>query len=171
MAGRSNTALDDGKRTSVIFDEYKRALAEKVGEARAQEILTPRLHNTLIYPNVSIMGLNIHVRIVKPIAIDLTEVNIYPIRLLGAPEEMNAANIRLLNVTHAAASFVQSDDLESFTRTQVGLGSDLTDWVDISRGLGVEEVEPGREAMRGYATHEMVVRAQYQAWREYMCGA
>jgi hypothetical protein len=117
------------------------------------------------------MGLNIHVRIVKPIAVDLTEVNIFPIRLLGAPEEMNAANIRLLNVTHAAASFVQSDDLESFTRTQAGLTSDLTDWVDISRGLGAEELGTEGEGLRGYATHEMVVRAQYKAWRDYMCGA
>jgi len=40
-------------------------LAEKVGAARAAEILTPRLHNSLIYPNMSIMGLNIHVRVIK----------------------------------------------------------------------------------------------------------
>ena len=136
--------------------------------ARAEEILTPRLHNTLIYPNVSIMGLNIHVRVIKPIATDLTEVNIFPIRLIGAPEAMNAANIRLLNVTHAAASFVQSDDLESFTRTQSGLGSDLTDWVDISRGLGDEEPDRELNATRALATHEMVVRAQYKAWLGYM---
>ena len=38
-----------------------------------------RLHNSLIYPNMSIIGLNIHVRVIKPIAVDRTEVNIYPI--------------------------------------------------------------------------------------------
>ena len=165
----SNTALDDGKRASPAFNRYKEMLASKVGAERAQQILTPRLHNTLIYPNVSIMGLNIHVRIIKPIAVDLTEVNIYPVRLVGAPDEMNYGNIRLLNVTHAAASFVQSDDLESFTRAQIGLQSDMTDWVDISRGLGAEETANG--VASEFATHEMVVRAQYRAWREYMCGA
>src|SRR5262249_41441710 len=108
----SNTSLDDGKRSSPAFDEYKRVLAEKVGAERAREILTPRLHNSLIYPNVSIMGLNIHVRVIKPIAVDRTEVTIYPIRLIGAPDAMNFGNIRLLNVTHSAASFVQTDDLE-----------------------------------------------------------
>ena len=163
----SNTALDDGKRASPAFNRYKEMLAAKVGMERAQEILTPKLHNTLIYPNVSIMGLNIHVRIIKPIAVDLTEVNIYPVRLVGAPDEMNYGNIRLLNVTHAAASFVQSDDLESFTRAQIGLQSDMTDWVDISRGLGVEETANG--VSTEFATHEMVVRAQYEAWRSYMC--
>ena len=51
----SNTALDDGKRSSPAFDDYKRVLEEKVGTERARAILTPRLHNSLIYPNVSIM--------------------------------------------------------------------------------------------------------------------
>jgi phenylpropionate dioxygenase-like ring-hydroxylating dioxygenase large terminal subunit len=165
----SNTALDDGKRASPAFDRYKAVLASKVGAERAQQILTPKLHNTLIYPNVSIMGLNIHVRIIKPLAVDLTEVNIYPVRLVGAPDEMNYGNIRLLNVTHAAGSFVQTDDLESFTRAQIGLQSDMTDWVDISRGLGVEETVDG--VATEFATHEMVVRAQYEAWRSYMCEA
>ena len=106
----SNTTLDDGKRSSPAFDEYKRALIAKVGAERANEILTPRLHNSLIYPNMSIMGLNIHVRVIKPIAVDRTEVNVYPVRLVGAPDAMNFGNIRLLNVTHSAASFVQTDD-------------------------------------------------------------
>jgi benzoate/toluate 1,2-dioxygenase subunit alpha len=164
----SNTTLDDGKRSSQAFDEYKRALAEKVGAERAQQILTPRLHNSLIYPNMSIMGLNIHVRVIKPLAVDRTEVTIYPIRLVGAPAAMNFGNIRLLNVTHSAASFVQTDDLESFVRAQKGLQSHQTDWVDISRGLGAEEADREINATRGLATHEMVVRAQYKAWVGYM---
>jgi len=164
----SNTSLDDGKRSSPAFDEYKKVLAEKVGAARAQEILTPRLHNSLIYPNMSIMGLNIHVRVIKPVAVDRTEVTIYPVRLVGAPAAMNFGNIRLLNVTHSAASFVQTDDLESFVRAQKGLQSHMTDWVDISRGLGAEEADRERNATRGLATHEMVVRAQYKAWLGYM---
>lgn len=164
----SNTALDDGKRASLAWNAYKRALADSVGEARAEEILTPRLHNSLIYPNMSVMGLNIHVRVIRPLAVDLTEVNVYPVRLLGAPDEMNARNIRLLNVTHSAASFVQTDDLEAFVRTQSGLRSQLSDWVDISRGLGAEEPDREYNATRESAMHEMAVRAQYHAWLDYM---
>ena len=102
---------------------------------------------------MSIMGLNIHVRVIKPLAVDRTEVTIYPIRLVGAPAAMNAANLRLLNVTHSAASFVQTDDLESFVRAQKGLRSRLIDWVDISRGLGDEEPDRERNATRALATH------------------
>ena len=57
---------------------------------------------------------------------------------------MNSANIRLLNVTHSATSFVQTDDLESFRRTQVGLQSLQSEWIDLSRGMGEEE-EPERD--------------------------
>ena len=71
-------------------------------------------------------------------------------------------------MTHSAASFVQTDDLESFVRAQKGLRSLGTDWVDISRGLGDEEPDREVNATRGLATHEMVVRAQYKAWLDYM---
>ncbi|MBO0750803.1 MAG: Rieske 2Fe-2S domain-containing protein [Bradyrhizobiaceae bacterium] len=164
----SNTKLDDGARSSAAFDAYRQALAARVGARRAAEILTPRLHNTLIYPNLSVMGLNIHVRVIKPVAVDRTEVMVYPVRLAGAPDAMNFANLRLLNVTHSAASFVQTDDVEAFVRSQRGLQSRGTEWVDISRGLGVEERDDARGVTRGLATHEMAVRAQYQAWVNYM---
>ncbi len=166
----SNTALDEGKRSSAAYDAYVQALSEKVGEERARQILTPKLHNSLIYPNVSIMGLNIHVRVIRPIAVDLTEVTVYPIRLVGAPDSMNSANIRLLNVTHSAASFVQTDDTEAFVRVQRGLASQMSEWVDISRGMGAEEADTVINGTRARATDEMVVRGQYRAWLSYMQG-
>ena len=146
-------------------------VAEKVGQERMEEILVPEFHNSLLYPNCSIMGLNIHVRIIRPISTDLTEVTVYPVRLKGAPDEMNSANIRLLNVTHSATSFVQTDDLESFRRTQVGLQSLQSEWIDLSRGMGEEEPDPHYNATRESAMHEMAIRAQYQAWLHYMCEA
>jgi benzoate/toluate 1,2-dioxygenase subunit alpha len=164
----SNTELNDTDRSSPAFNAYKEALIARVGSQRAAEILTPRLHNTLIYPNVSIMGLNIHVRVIRPIAVDRTEVTVYPIRLVGAPDAMNFGNLRLLNVTHSAASFVQTDDVEAFVRSQRGLQNRGTDWVDISRGLGAEEHDDKNHVSKELAVHEMAVRAQYAAWVNYM---
>jgi hypothetical protein len=114
------------------------------------------------------MGLNIHVRVIKPLAVDRTEINVYPVRLVGAPDAMNFGNLRLLNVTHSAASFVQTDDIEAFVRAQKGLRCAIPEWVDISRGLGAEEPDRELNATRGSAMHEMVVRAQYKAWVGYM---
>ena len=167
----SNTELKENERSSAVYDEYRRTLEAAVGKERSDWILTPRMHNSLLYPNVSFMGLNMHIRVIKPIAVDLTEVNIYPVRLLGAPEAMNERNTRLLNVTHAAASFVQSDDLEAFARAQAGLQSLQTDWVDISRGLGREEAIDPPGALRQMATDELVVRGQFRAWLDYMSEA
>ena len=164
----SNTELKDKDRSSPAWNAYKEALSSKVGKNRMEEILKPEFHNTLIYPNTSIMGLNIHVRVIKPISVNLTEVNVYPVRLKGAPEEMNFGNIRLLNVTHSASSFVQTDDLEAFQRTQKGLQGKKNDWIDISRGLGEERADPHYNATSESAMHEMAVRAQYSAWLNYM---
>lgn len=164
----SNTQLNDKGRTSPAFDAYVKSLSDAVGAERAKEILTPEFHNSLLYPNTSIMGLNIHIRVIRPVAVDLTEVTIYPVRLKGAPDEMNYGNIRLLNVTHSAASFVQTDDLESFRRTQQGLASEKSEWVDISRGLGEEQADNHFNADMESAMHEMAIRAQYKAWLRYM---
>ena len=167
----SNTQLNEKSRSSQAYNAYKDALAAKVGQERMEEILTPEFHNSLLYPNTSIMGLNIHIRVIKPISVDLTEVTVYPVRLKGAPDSMNFGNIRLLNVTHSAASFVQTDDLESFRRTQAGLRSTQSDWIDISRGMGEENADTHYNATSESAMHEMVIRAQYEAWRHYMCEA
>ena len=92
--------------------------------ARASEILTPRLHNSLIYPNMSIMGLE------HPRARHQADrgrphrgERLSDPSGRARPTTMNFGNIRLLNVTHSAASFVQTDDLESFVRAQKGLRS------------------------------------------------
>jgi len=167
----SNTELNEGARSSAAYDAYRQALAAEVGAERAEQILTPRMHNSLLYPNASFMGLNMHIRVIKPLAVDLTEVNVYPIRLVGAPESMNVRNTRLLNVTHAAASFVQSDDLEAFNRCQAGLASRQTEWVDISRGLGREERLDTPGVTRALSTDEMIVRGQFSAWLHYMTAA
>jgi phenylpropionate dioxygenase-like ring-hydroxylating dioxygenase large terminal subunit len=164
----SNTELDEGSRASPAWNEYRQALDAAVGRERAEQILTPRMHNSMLYPNASFMGLNMHIRVIRPLAVDLTEVNVYPIRLVGAPESINVRNTRLLNVTHAAASFVQSDDIEAFARQQAGLASQQSDWVDISRGLGADE--PGEEPGTRCApsTGELLVRAQFRAWLDLM---
>ena len=117
------------------------------------------------------MGLNLHIRVIKPISVDRTEVYVYPVRLKGAPEAFNRSLVRLLNVTHSAAAFVQTDDMEVFARQQRGLESRASDWIDFSRGMGMEEDESNRRATKGSAMHELVHRQQYKAWLGYMCEA
>ena len=166
-----NTALDEKTRSSPVYDEYKAALEARLGAQQAEEVLTPFFHNALIYPNMSFMGLNMHIRVIKPVAVDRTEVNVYPVLLKGAPHAMNQSTIRLLNVTHAAASFVQTDDLEAFARCQSGVVGDSSKWVYFNRGLGEHTEAQNWGGREGKSTQELVLRNQYDGWLEYMGGA
>ena len=122
----------------------------------------------MIYPNLVIQAMNFHIRVIRPVAVNLTEVFIYPIRFKGAPDEMNRQQVRYLNVTHAAASLIQTDDLEIMERCQNGLTDHAAQWVYFNRGLGEDAPDPERGGETGKGTHELMMRNYYDAWLDYM---
>jgi len=71
-------------------------------------------------------------------------------------------------VVNGTASWVLTDDLEVYERIQHGLSSGAVDWVYIGRGYGrdVEENDGGQRGATG--TSEVFIRAQMQAWLNYM---
>ena len=88
-------------------------------------------------------------------------------RLKGAPESISDDLVRFVNITHAAASFIQSDDMEAFERCQEGLRTQGTDWVLVARGLGAE-IDEGDGVFFGPRSSEVGQRAQHEAWRDLM---
>jgi phenylpropionate dioxygenase-like ring-hydroxylating dioxygenase large terminal subunit len=150
-----------------IYKAYVASLEARHGKERAREILVPKRHNTAFYPNMSLQALNQHVRVIIPRAVDLTEVNVYPIRLKGAPDEMNRSFVRHLSLTHSAASLIQTDDLECFRRCQDGLKTQSSDWVWFARGTESDQTdERGDTINKG--TVEVQQRAMFRAWRDLM---
>lgn len=150
-----------------LFREYMAALEERHGASKAMEVLQPTRHNTAYFPNFSLQALNMHVRVIQPISVDRTEVRVYPIRLKGAPAEMNNGFVRHLNITHSAASLIQTDDLECFRRCQDGGRAQNSEWVWFARGAETDQFLPnGDVTNRG--TVETPQRAMYRAWRSYM---
>jgi benzoate/toluate 1,2-dioxygenase alpha subunit len=149
------------------FKAYFTALEQRHGAERAVEILWPKRHNTAFYPNMTLQALNQHVRVIVPVSVDRTEVHVYPIRFKGAPDEMNDDFVRHLNLTHSAASLIQTDDLECFRRCQNGLAAQSSDWVWFARGVETDkEDEQGDYVNNG--TVEIQQRAQYAAWLRLM---
>ena len=73
-----------------------------------------------------------------------------------------------MNVTHAAASLIQTDDLEAFGRLQRGLPADGSEWVFLGRGLGAEQPLEDDFGYRSEGTHELPLRNQYREWLSYM---
>ncbi len=159
--------------TSQWYLDYVALLEEKHGKERTRQILTSKRHNTIFYPNLVIQDLNMHIRLIRPIRVDLTEITIFPIKLKGAPEEMFAESIQMLNTTNSAASMTQADDVEAFMRAHAGLHNRSPNpWALIARGKGREAPDPAYD--RGYKTFgssELLLRKQYQSWLRWMSEA
>jgi benzoate/toluate 1,2-dioxygenase subunit alpha len=150
-----------------VFKAYVASLEARHGAERTRQILQPKRHNTAFYPNMTLQALNQHIRVIVPVAVDRTEVHVYPVMLKGAPDEMNRGFVRHLNMTHSAASLIQTDDLECFRRLQAGLNAQGSKWVWFARGVETDkEDERGDYVNNG--TVEVQQRAQYAAWLRLM---
>lgn len=157
------------EQTGAVFLRYRAILVAKHGEARTKEILRAKRHNLSVYPTMDIIVLQNAVRVIRPLAVDRTEVRVYPMRLKGAPPEIFQDHVRYLNQTHSASSFIQSDDVESFRRCQEGLLAEGPEWSVVARGTGGETKD--QEGVRfGERSSEIGQRNQHAAWLRYMTG-
>jgi benzoate/toluate 1,2-dioxygenase subunit alpha len=148
---------------------YVAALAERHGEQRARELAERDVH-VIVYPNLLLHVRLCHYRVVKPIAVDRTEVHAYPCRLLGAPDAVNEKLIQYSARHVSAGGEVQVDDLEAFARVQTGLRVQALEWVLFKLKSGQEyENEHGERVNEGIS--EMLHRGQYTQWRRLMAAA
>lgn len=165
-----NQPIAESERKDPVFLKYRELLVSRLGAEAAARVMQPKRHNTAFFPNMTMQALNQHVRVIRPLSVDRTEVYVYPLLLKGAPAEMNQDIIQHLNLTHSAASLIQTDDLECFRRCQEGLAAENTEWVLFSRGLASDaEDHCGDYLNKG--TVELPQRAQYAAWARYMSNA
>ena len=157
----------DKKREDPAYLSYVENLRSNHTPERLAEVLAPRRHNTAFYPNMSLQALNQHVRVICPIAVDRTEILVWPVLFQGAPAEMNQDIIRGLNVTHSAASLIQTDDLENFHRCQMGSGAENSEWVWFARGVDTDQIDNNGDVINT-GTGELPQRAQFKAWARLM---
>jgi phenylpropionate dioxygenase-like ring-hydroxylating dioxygenase large terminal subunit len=157
------------ERGGEIFERYKSALLRTNSEEQVEKILKNELfHNAVFYPNMNLQLRALYIRVVRPVAVDFSEVNVYPIRLKGAPDEMFRDQIRFLNLTHSASSLIQTDDVEMFRRVEVGLRNSEPEWILLGRGLDSEA--PFGSGLKSDGTAELAMRNQFKAWAAYMSG-
>lgn len=148
---------------------YVEAMRAHHGAARTEEILSVNRHQGIVYPSLSIQAAFQQVKVFHPVAVDRTEVHVYPTRLVGAPEEYHEVAVRFLNTVNAPSSLILGDDLEIYDRTQAALGGNAEPWVIFANGFGTDEPD-NRGGLRGRGTSELPMRNQYAAWRHFMCG-
>jgi benzoate/toluate 1,2-dioxygenase alpha subunit len=112
------------------WDEFK----EKFGEARADHIVN-QTRNLLLYPNVYLMDqFSTQIRVLRPLAVDKTEVTIYCFAPKGESKENRALRIRQYEDFFNVSGMGTPDDLEEFRACQFGYAGLDAEWNDLSRG-------------------------------------
>ena len=157
----------DPRSDDAVSTEYASALVEARGEAESEAILAQNLHNACFYPNLSVHPGFMQLRVLHPVAVDRTQVDIWRFELTGAPAAFNRRTIIYANTVHSPSSLIKPDDLEAYHRVQLGLESQGEEWVTHERGLDADQPDTAV----GPATSEHYIRNQYRAWLGYMTAA
>nr|WP_038165800.1 aromatic ring-hydroxylating dioxygenase subunit alpha [Thiomonas sp. FB-6] len=143
------------------------ALAAVHGEPRAREILGMNRHNTVLYGSGSPHTVFQQFRVIRPLAVDRTLVEIQLFRLKGAPDAVFERALTYANLINSPSSNVMPDDVEVYARCQQGNATRGGEWVSMHRYHGRDRALPdGMVSTNG--TSELPMRNQFAAWRQFM---
>jgi phenylpropionate dioxygenase-like ring-hydroxylating dioxygenase large terminal subunit len=140
------------------FREYRDQLVAIHGEEGTNQLLSDNRLSTMIYPSASVQATSLQMRVIIPEAVDRTLMEIWSLRLVGAPDSLFHRTIVLANTAHSPSSIIKHDDFGIYARVQSGLAGEGIEWIDYRRGLN----DPSTSLSEAY------IRNQFQAWRAYM---
>lgn len=150
-----------------ISHAHFESLVTAYGRERALEIFSENRHNTIIYGSGSPQTVFQQFRVIRPIAVDKTLIEIQVFRLKGAPESVFQRALMYADVINSPASNVMPDDLEVYDRCQHGNMINGGDWVSQHRYAGTDKpIDHGMVSVNG--TSELPMRNQFKAWKQYM---
>jgi benzoate/toluate 1,2-dioxygenase subunit alpha len=113
---------------------HRQTLAERWGEQRAAFIVE-QSRNLCLYPNVYLMDqFSTQIRVVRPIAVDRTEVTIYCFAPKHESAEARALRLRQYEDFFNVSGMGTPDDLEEFRACQTAYTGAGELWNDLSRG-------------------------------------
>ena len=162
-----------------VFAERER-LTTQFGELRADQMVN-ETRNLCLYPNVYLMDqFSTQIRVIRPLAVDKTEVTIYCFAPKGEAPETRATRIRQYEDFFNVSGMGTPDDLEEFRACQNGyLGQNL-EWSDLSRGAQHWVYGPDEHAQKaGFVPQMSGVRSEDEAlyiahhhhWQQTMLAA
>lgn len=142
-------------------------LEKAYGAERASAILGQNRHNTIIYGSGSPHTVFQQFRVIRPMAVDRTLIEIQTFRLKGAPEAVFKRSLMYANVINSPSSNVMADDVELYDRCQKGNQTRGGEWTSLHRYAGQDRVvDGGMQSTNG--TSELPMRNQFKAWKTYM---
>ena len=144
---------------------YLRDLERKHGKERAHELIAFQNPHTGIWPNLQVI--DVHIRHIRPLSVNRTEVEMSPAMLKDVPPEVNAQRLRQHEFGYGPASFVSSDDYEVFERNQDGMQGTVNPKILLARGLDRQEPD-GEGGLVSMHSDELTQRGQLQEWKRVM---
>ncbi len=123
--------------------------------------------NLVVFPSLGFVGS--HLRLIRPVGVDETEVQLFPMLPVGADEAARAEVLRAHEAFYGPSGAGSADDVEvGFDRVTDGLRATATpeDWLLLSRGLDREEEDPATGIRVGRPADEVPQRAFYRRWLE-----
>ena len=154
------------KSENPVRKKYRIALEARHGAERTAEILGLDRFNNLIYPDIILNSQYQVMRLVHPVAVNKTIITSRFFRLDGAPEEIFERTVRYFTNLGSPASVIYTDDAAIFERCQAGFEDGGKEWLDLSRGYGLDEQGP--DGMLFSGPTEAPQRGQYARWLDYM---
>lgn len=122
-----------------------------------------------VFPNMQLI--HNQIRIITPISAGRTEVTMTAVRLAGVSDALNAERFRQQESFYGPAGAGSPDDAEIFERAQRGLVAEVNPWVEISRGLGRQQIDESDGSIVGRITDEVTQRGIMRYWKHLMTAA
>jgi len=148
---------------------YEAILTRVHGAERTEQILSRNIHHTMLYPGTVLQPSFQQLRVVRPISVDRTQIDIWLFRLRGAPQVVFRKALAYAIAANSPANMVSADDFETYYRVHQGLRGPGSDWVILSRQAG-RDINDGDVIRSRVGSSEASQRNQFHAWRQYMTG-
>ena len=145
------------------YRDYVDWMEATYGTFRTHEMLNAM--NLVIFPSLAI--LHGQFRVMRPIAVDRTEVSIQFFKLKGASDAYNNFRMSGYQRFFGPASFGSPDDVEIFAVNQTGLQAEEVEWLLLSRGMGRETMD-NMKVRTAEITDETPQRAFHRGWKRFM---
>lgn len=143
---------------------YEDALRQAHGRQRTHEVLRFTPQNAVLFPTLALKSSPQTLRVIRPLAVDRTLVEIWALAPRDAPAELLHRTLTYNRLTFSPMSMVAHDDIHVFETLQKSLAGNGNPWVSLHREHRAEQTEAACPDISG--TSEGLMRNQFRAWLE-----
>ena len=146
---------------------YQAMMEEAWGKEKADRVLGFNPQNVVFYPSMAAKGSPQIIRVLRPLAVDRTLLEVWVFQPKGAPKEMLDRGLTYSRLVYSPMSVVAHDDVHLFESQQASLKAAGNPWVNLQRQFDEHELEQAGSNFDD-ANNELVIRNQYRAWQQGM---